>query len=74
MKSLYMLALLALSGCATCQQHPVACGAATAFVAGSVALSMSHSGHGTASAQSAVATRPLVSWQPLPPPTVSVGP
>jgi hypothetical protein len=32
--------LLALTGCATCQQHPLACGVAGAIVVGSVAASV----------------------------------
>jgi hypothetical protein len=35
-------ALLALSGCATCAQHPIACSIATAVVVGSIAASMQH--------------------------------
>jgi hypothetical protein len=41
------LILAALSGCATCERHPVACGAAVAFVATSIALSVDHDRHGS---------------------------
>lgn len=36
-------ALLALAGCATCRNHPVACGIAGAVVVGSIAASVQHS-------------------------------
>jgi len=36
-----LLSLL-LSGCAICQNHPVACMAGSAFVAGSIAVSLNH--------------------------------
>lgn len=40
MKSLLLMAsLLALTGCATCERHPVACWAGAVIVAGSVAAS-----------------------------------
>ena len=38
-------AVAALSGCATCERHPVACGTALVFVAGSIAASTAR--HGT---------------------------
>lgn len=34
--------LLALGGCATCQQHPVYCAAASAIVVGSAAAILEH--------------------------------
>lgn len=34
--------LLALGGCATCRQHPVACGIAGAVIVGSIAASVQH--------------------------------
>ncbi len=38
-----LLALcLALCGCATCHEHPFACGVAGALVAGSIAASVQH--------------------------------
>jgi len=36
LKSLLLAAVLLVSGCATCQQHPVACTVAGAIVTGSV--------------------------------------
>lgn len=43
MKTITLFALLALSGCATCERHPIACSAAGAIVVASVALSIGHS-------------------------------
>lgn len=43
MKTILLISVL-LSGCATCREHPVACTAAGAFVAASVALSFNHGG------------------------------
>ncbi len=37
-----LLACLLLSGCATCNQHPVACGVALSLVATSAALTLKH--------------------------------
>lgn len=37
---LTFVAAIALSGCATCERHPVECGAIVGFVATSVALSV----------------------------------
>ena len=37
---LTFVAVTALSGCATCERHPVECGAIVGFVATSVALSV----------------------------------
>ena len=34
----------ALTGCATCREHPVGCGAAVAIVAGSIAAAVSNHG------------------------------
>lgn len=42
MKTLLLAAALALSGCATIQQHPVATGVVIAVVAGSIAASAQH--------------------------------
>jgi hypothetical protein len=42
MKSIPLIALLALAGCATCQRHPVVCGAVVAIAAGSIAASVQH--------------------------------
>jgi len=43
MKSLLLMAsLLALTGCATCERHPVACWAGAVIVAGSIAASTNH--------------------------------
>jgi hypothetical protein len=42
MKTFTLLALLALSGCATMQEHPYATSFAVAFVAGSIAASQAH--------------------------------
>jgi len=38
MKILMLALCLTVTGCATCREHPIACTAATAFVAGSIAL------------------------------------
>ncbi len=38
-KLITALALVALSGCATCDRHPVACGVAITLVVGSLAAS-----------------------------------
>lgn len=46
MKTLTLLFLLALSGCATIQQHPYATSFAVAIVAGSVAASAHHDHQG----------------------------
>lgn len=35
-----LVAVALLSGCATCERHPVACGAAVGFVATSIAISV----------------------------------
>jgi hypothetical protein len=43
-----LLACLLLSGCATCNQHPIACGAALSLVATSAILSIQHSSNGPA--------------------------
>jgi hypothetical protein len=37
-----LLLSLSLSGCATCQQHPVWCAVGTAVVVGSIAASVEH--------------------------------
>ena len=41
-----LAALLILSGCATCRQHPVACSIGGAFIVGSIAASVDHGGGG----------------------------
>lgn len=41
---LIMTLMLTISGCATCERHPVACTAAVAVVVTSIALSVDH-GH-----------------------------
>lgn len=41
-KTVSLLALLALSGCATLERHPYATGIALALVAGSIAASQNH--------------------------------
>lgn len=38
-----LLLTLALTGCATCRNHPTACAAVTLIAAGSLALSAGHS-------------------------------
>jgi len=38
-RTLIALALLSMSACATCERHPVACGAALAVIGTSIALS-----------------------------------
>jgi hypothetical protein len=49
MKSALIVLALVLSGCATCQEHPVACGVSAALIAGSIAASsLDHSGGGGA--------------------------
>jgi hypothetical protein len=40
--ALVAVLLLALGGCATCQQHPVACGVAGAVIVGSIAAAVQH--------------------------------
>jgi hypothetical protein len=40
LKSLLLAAVLLVSGCATCERHPVACTVAGAIVAGSVAATI----------------------------------
>ena len=43
-KLIALVAVLALTGCATCERHPLACSAAAAIVGTSIALSVrSHS-------------------------------
>ena len=42
-----LAAVLALTGCATCERHPVACTAAVAIIGTSIALSLRHT-HGRA--------------------------
>jgi hypothetical protein len=42
MKSLTLLILLVLTGCATCEEHPGACAAVVAVAATCVALSVDH--------------------------------
>jgi hypothetical protein len=45
-RSLTLFVFLVLSGCATCQRHPVACSIAGAIVVGSVAATVAaNSGH-----------------------------
>lgn len=41
-KFLVFLAVLSLSGCAVCEQHPIACGVAGGVLVTSVALSLHH--------------------------------
>lgn len=41
-KTLTLLAILSLSGCATIREHPYATGIAVAFVAGAIAASQQH--------------------------------
>ena len=38
-------AVLVISGCATCERHPVACSAAVAVIGTSIALSVRHGSH-----------------------------
>lgn len=40
--SVLIAALISLSGCATCQQHPVWCAVGTVVVVGSIAASVEH--------------------------------
>ena len=43
MKRIITIAVaLSLVGCATCERHPIACTAAVAFVAGSIAIAAEH--------------------------------
>lgn len=51
-------ALLALGGCATCQNHPIACTVATAIVAGSIAASLQQHDDQRRSAPSMSTTQP----------------
>jgi hypothetical protein len=37
MKALTLIALITLSGCATCREHPIACTVGVAIIAGSIA-------------------------------------
>jgi hypothetical protein len=51
MKAALLALVLALSGCATCQQHPTACAIAGAVIAGSIAATVvanDHHHHGAA--------------------------
>lgn len=43
-------ALLAVAGCATCRNHPFACGVAGALVAGSIAATIAANDHHRANA------------------------
>jgi hypothetical protein len=43
MKHLALLAALSLTGCATCEHHPIGCSAAVAVIGTSIALSANHS-------------------------------
>lgn len=58
MKTLFALCLVAvaLSGCATCEQHPRTCVVVGAWIAGSVAIIASH--HDDRSQQAAALTDP----------------
>jgi len=55
MKTITLLALISMSGCATIQEHPYATSFAVAFIAGSIAASTQHdnriSPHGSATIQ-----------------------
>jgi uncharacterized protein YceK len=42
MKTALLIVALMLSGCATCERHPVYCSAAAGVVATSIALSVNH--------------------------------
>ena len=45
MKPLILPLALVLSGCATCQEHPLVCSAAGALIAGSIVLAAQHHSH-----------------------------
>jgi hypothetical protein len=45
MKPILAIVLLALSGCAVCRQHEVACGVGVAVLAGSIALAADRPHH-----------------------------
>lgn len=47
MKTLAIALLSLLSGCATCERHPVMCGVATAIVVGSIAAAAENHGGST---------------------------
>lgn len=42
LRAALLAAVLALVGCATCREHPVACGIASAIVVGSIAAAAEH--------------------------------
>lgn len=44
LRTIILAALLALSGCATCERHPIVCTVAAGVVIGSIAASEWHSG------------------------------
>jgi hypothetical protein len=48
MKNLILVLSLALSACATCREHPVACTVAVTIIAGSIAASVAHHEHSAA--------------------------
>jgi uncharacterized protein YceK len=47
MKILILITALALSGCATCRTHPVACTVGAVVAAGAVAAAASSGSHGS---------------------------
>jgi hypothetical protein len=40
--SFLIAALISISACATCQQHPVACAVGSAVIVGSIAVALEH--------------------------------
>ena len=65
MKSLAILAACLLSACATCNEHPVACGAAVILVSGSIAAaSVNHGGAQTQLVNPASVHRPVCAAGP----------
>jgi hypothetical protein len=57
--SIVILAALALSACATCRDHPVACTVAGAIVVGSVAASVAQHDHDRAQTPHMSTTLPV---------------
>jgi hypothetical protein len=56
---LAIVAALAVSGCATCRDHPVACAVVGAVVIGSIAASIDHDGGPSRQASRAPINRPI---------------
>jgi hypothetical protein len=59
-----LAALLSMTACATCREHPVACGAVTAIAVGSIAASIVHSHEHARPASSPVYVGPPCYPQP----------